>query len=121
MAHAHSAQYCQGKLRSDSADVVDEQTKKIALGGRHESIKNVRVFAHVKMGKDLQGLAGRREFVVARQGNENLVANARHVDDRLRWQSRDQLALKKGNHLPQSLTDRLQTATGVVAGISDPG
>ena len=83
IAHAHSAQDGEREFRADPADVIDEQTKQIALGRGHEAVKNVRVFAHVQMGQNLHRLARRREFVVARERDENFVADAAHIDDGL--------------------------------------
>jgi hypothetical protein len=44
--HAHPAQNCERQLWPDAADIVDEQSEKIPLGWRHESIKHVRILAH---------------------------------------------------------------------------
>ena len=81
---AHSAQDRERELRADAADVVDEEPKQIAFGGGHEAVKNLRVFADVEMSEDLHGLTGRGKFVVARQRDENFVADAADLDDGLR-------------------------------------
>src|SRR2546430_6685412 len=104
MANAHPAQDREREFRPDAADVVDEQTKQVAFGGGHEPVENVRVFPDVEMSQDLNGLSGGGQFIVARERNENFVADAAHVDDRLGGQGRSERPVEKGNHLSQPLT-----------------
>ncbi len=63
--------------------MIDEQSKQIPFRRGHEPVKNLRVLAHVQMGQDLHRLARRGQLVVARKRDENLVADAADIDDRL--------------------------------------
>ena len=98
MAHAHPAQDSERELGTDAADVVDEQTKQVTLGGGHEAVENVRVFPDMQMSQDVDGLSGGGQFVVARERDENFVADAAHVHDRLGRQSGGEFAVEKGDH-----------------------
>src|SRR5207249_559334 len=86
IVHTHSAQDCERQLWPDATDVVDQQTKQIALRRRHETVKNLRVLPNMKMPKDPQRLTHCRKFVVARKRDENFVTNAIHIDNGLRRQ-----------------------------------
>src|SRR5205814_2158038 len=81
--HAHSAQDRQRELRTNATDVVDQQSKQVAFGAGHEAVKDLRIFANVKMNQDLNWLSGSRQFVITRKRNENFVADAADVDDHL--------------------------------------
>ena len=48
-ADGGAAEDIKGGLRADAADVSDEQSEEIALGGRHEAVKDVRVFADLEV------------------------------------------------------------------------
>src|SRR4051812_36575038 len=111
IAYAHSAQDSERQLWANAADVVDQEPKEIALCRGHETVENLGVFADVKMSEDMDRLAGGGEFVVAGKRDENFVANAPYVDDRLGRKGRGQVAVEKSDHPSQSLTDRIQTAT----------
>ncbi len=78
--------------------MIHEQAKKIALRSGHEPVKNLSVFADVKMGQDVDRLTRRRELVVTRKRNENFVAHAADVDDRLGGQGRGKGAIEEGDH-----------------------
>jgi len=81
--HAHSTQNGQRELRTDPADVVHQQSKQIPFSRAHESVKDMRVFAHGQMGENSDGLTGGGKFVVTRKRNENFVADAVDIDRRL--------------------------------------
>ncbi len=84
VAHAHAAQDGQPELGADAGDVVDEEAEEVALGGGHEAIEDVGVFAHLQMRQNPDRLAIGREFVKTRQGDEHLVADAMNIDNDLR-------------------------------------
>ena len=98
IVNAHSAQHRQCQFRPDAADVIDEQPKEIALRCRHESIENLSILAHVQMGENFNRLTNCRKFVIARERNENLVADPADVDRRLRRQRMRESAMKKSDH-----------------------
>ena len=58
MVNAHSAQNGESEFGPDPADVVNEQSKQIALRRRHESIEDMRIFADMEMGENLHRLPG---------------------------------------------------------------
>src|SRR5439155_17095593 len=97
--HTHSSQDVQGQLRSNSANVIHQQSKQITFGSSHESVQDMGVLAHVQMSKHFDGLTDRWKFVVARKGNENFIANAVYLDRCLRWQSMGEPAVKKRDHV----------------------
>src|SRR5688500_14664589 len=103
MAHAHSAQDREGKLRADAADVVDEEAEEVALRRGHEAVKNVRVFADMEMRQDLHRLTGGGKFIVAGKRDENFVADATDIHNRLGGQGRREIAVEKRDHPSQSL------------------
>ena len=86
IVHAHPTQDRERQLRSDSADVIDQQPKQIALRRAHESVKHVRIFANDQMSENVNRLTNRRKFVVTRKRNENLVTDTTDIDRRLRRQ-----------------------------------
>src|SRR5439155_1069822 len=79
---AHPAQHRERQLRPDAAHIINEQSKKIALSCGHESVKDVCIFPHMKMGEDADVLPGRRKFVVTRKRNKNSIARSRFISAR---------------------------------------
>src|SRR5581483_8306105 len=98
IVYTHSAKHCERQLRTDAADIVDQKTKKIPLGKGHESVKHMGVLANGQMCENANGLARFRQPVVAGKRNEHFVANTRDIDNCLRGQRVDQLAIKKSDH-----------------------
>ena len=99
MAHAHAAQDSQREFRPDPAHIIDQQPKQIALGRSHEAVKNMRVFADGEMCQNADRLTDCRQFIVARERDENFVADAVNIDSRLRRKSRHEFAIEESDHL----------------------
>ena len=91
--NAHSAENSEGQFWTDAAHVIDQQSKKIALSRRHESVKDLCIFPHVQMSQNANILASCRQFVVARKRNKNFVTNSANIDNCLRGQRADQFAV----------------------------
>src|SRR5436309_1607685 len=78
--------------------MIDEQPEKVALGRRHEPVKHMRILPHRQMSKNTDRLPGRGKFIVAGEGNENLVPDTANIDNRLGRQGIHEFAVKKGDH-----------------------
>ena len=59
------------------------------------------IFPYVKVGEDAHHLARRGKFVVARTRNNNFVADAANIDNRLSRLRTDEFAVEKRDHLNQ--------------------
>jgi hypothetical protein len=79
--------------------MINQKAKKVAFGDGHKAIKDVSVFTHMEMSEDLNHLAGRRQFVVTGERNENLVTNSAYVQDSLGWQRTHQATAQECNHV----------------------
>src|SRR5690606_23038498 len=86
------------KLGSDPADIVDQQKKKVPLGPGEKPVKNMGVFAHLKIGLERDLLTGERKFFKGRKRNQDLIADIPHIQDYLVGKDVDEFAFKKCDH-----------------------
>jgi len=94
----HSTEHIEGELRPDATDGVDEQPEHIALGGGHETIQHVGIFAHGEVREQMHVVPGRRQFVERGKRDERFVAHAMDLDGDLRGQGINEFAAKKSDH-----------------------
>ena len=95
-----AAEHVERGFRAYAADVLHEQSEKVALGRRHESEKNMRVFADGEVCEDFDLRAGSRQLVVAGKWNEHVIPNAANIQNDLRGQGFDERAVEVVDHAP---------------------
>ncbi len=110
---ADAAEDVEGGLRSDAADVVDQQAEEVALGGAHEAEEDVGVFADLEVGEDFEGGADGGQFVVAGKRNGDMIPDSMNIHDDMRGQRLDQRAFEKGDHRAED-TGRVRGGKGKV-------
>ena len=99
MVHAHSTQHRERELRPDPADIVYEQSEKVALRRGHKAIKHMRVLPNGQVSKNTNRLTDRWKFIVTRERNEHFIANAADINNGLGGQSADEFAVEKRDHV----------------------
>ena len=97
---ADAAEDIQGDLRADAAHGMDQQTEQVALLGRHESVKGVRILAHDQLGQQPHRLPGLRQLVVGGKRDQRFVADAVHLQDHVRGERFNQFAVEESDHVP---------------------
>lgn len=98
-AGAGASEDGEGGFGSNARDVVKKETKKIALPGGEETVKDVGIFPNDEVGEQSNLFVEWGKTVVGGDGDKEFVADALAVEDGAGGPSFGESAFKKRDHL----------------------